>query len=313
MAFDPIELSRETEQIVIQGDKRKYNIFRLERFYGQMATARGVGCNLRCIPCWINPSRDSPAGYGTFYSPQEVHEGTVRAAEGLYKIMSSGIRISGCEPTIGKSHLLSLIELCQKEKKFKFFLLETNGILLGNDREYIKELAEFKDYIVIRLSLKAGNPEGFEMRTGARAEFFELPFIALRNIKEAGIDYRVASMSADPAIMPPAERRDLLKRLVSSGENLSCLDEERTDLFESTKQRLSAAGVGIESVGKRVYCPLDIGLLRSSAEQAGLSLSVQQLLEMAILETVQSPCSKCKRENPWHGHGTRDDLDPRLG
>ena len=105
--FDPIEVSKETERIVIDGNKRKYNLFRVERFYGQIATARGVGCNLRCGFCWISPSRDYPEKYGTFYSPQEVYDKLIEVSSSkrARTLMSEGVRISGCEPTLGMDHL----------------------------------------------------------------------------------------------------------------------------------------------------------------------------------------------------------------
>jgi len=151
-AFDALELSLETEKRVIDGNKRKYNTFRLEPFYGGIATARGVGCNLRCAFCWINPSRDTPERYGTFYSPQQVYEKLREVSQGR----TVGARISGCEPTLGRDHLLELIETCAKGD-FRKFLLETNGMLLGADESYVRDLNKFRDYVLVRLSFKAGN------------------------------------------------------------------------------------------------------------------------------------------------------------
>ncbi|MEM2741487.1 MAG: hypothetical protein QXD95_05000, partial [Nitrososphaeria archaeon] len=49
------------------------------------------------------------------------------------------LRLSGCEPTIGKEHLLSLLQ-CVAESKYSLFILETNGIILGHDKNYVGRL-----------------------------------------------------------------------------------------------------------------------------------------------------------------------------
>ena len=63
MPFDPIQRSREVEQIVMKGDKRRYYRFRFAKFYGGIITADALGCNLLCAYCWnysrnLNPQPD---------------------------------------------------------------------------------------------------------------------------------------------------------------------------------------------------------------------------------------------------------------
>jgi len=53
------------------------------------------------------------------------------------------LRLSGCEPTIGKEHLLNLLQYVE-ESKYKLFILETNGTILRNDKEYVKRLSSLK-------------------------------------------------------------------------------------------------------------------------------------------------------------------------
>lgn len=325
--FNPIEVNRETEKIVIKGDKRKYNTFRLENFYGQIATARAVGCNLRCGFCWINPSRDYPEDYGKFYSPKEVHEKLIEISSNEYgrAIMSSGARISGCEPTIGKEHLLSLLEICRKEKAFSWFLLETNGILLGHDEKYVKELSRFKDYIQVRLSFKSGTSENFERKTGAKANYFELQFKALEHLIKHDIHHGLASMSEDPKIMNREERVKLLERIVEHGvENLHLLDEETADPFGITKKRLVESGIvkNEARIKKRIYEPLSNSIIRALQKNQGETLrgvikirkeELKRILKNMEMRTKKSPCSTCASNNPWHGHGVEDDLDDKLG
>lgn len=61
------------------------------------------------------------------------------------------VRISGNEPTMGKNHLLPVLEKMD-ESRLKF-ILETNGILLGNDPEYVESLKKFDD-LYVGVSLK---------------------------------------------------------------------------------------------------------------------------------------------------------------
>ena len=184
--FDPLELAKETEGIVTrvgkEGLERKYTGIYSAPVYGGIATGYAVGCCLRCIYCWSNWSRDFPERFGRFYSPKETAKELFKAAEeGItapgwerYRgLKINKLRLSGCEPTLGKEHLLSVLRYV-KDSKYKLFILETNGILLGADRDYVKQLAEFKEKLYVRVSFKAATPEGFTQRTGALGEYYEL-------------------------------------------------------------------------------------------------------------------------------------------
>jgi len=219
--FDPLELAKETEQRFVKGNKRRYYSFRVEPFYQQIATARGPGCDLRCAFCWTDPSKDNDDVVGKLYSPQEVYDNIIRASSNEFgKVtLTEGVRISGFEPTIGRQHLLEVIDVFKKDPDhFHWFLLETNGILLGADESYVQDLSRFGDYLQVRLSIKAGTPDAFERKTGARAEFSELPWKALDFLRKYGIKHRVAAMSQDPAFVPQEERRQLIQRLASYHE-----------------------------------------------------------------------------------------------
>ena len=51
--YDPIVLTKATENVVIDGNKRKYaRLARPLRFYGGTTSATEVGCNLRCKFCF---------------------------------------------------------------------------------------------------------------------------------------------------------------------------------------------------------------------------------------------------------------------
>lgn len=237
--FDPLALARWTEEIVCRGDRRKYTKFYCPGVYGGIATGYTCGCCLRCIFCWVDWSRDFPEKYGFFASPAEAFHQLSRVAR---KAGVNQLRISGAEPTIGKSHLLTLLEKVESSR-FRLFILETNGILIGADADYARQIARFKK-VHTRVSLKAGTPQAFTRKTGALPESFELPFRGIENLLKAGASFHVAAMTADPRFVNKQERQSLIDRLASIHPALvSNLEEEVVSPYHATVERLRHAGV----------------------------------------------------------------------
>lgn len=251
--FDPLELARETEKIVTregsEGLERKYTDFYSVPVYRGIATGYAAGCCLRCVYCWSNWSRDFPERFGRFYSPKEVAQRLFKAAEqgiaysdywrkAIPKI--NKLRLSGCEPTLGKEHMLSVLE--HVEKSNYPFYLETNGILFGADRDYVKKLSRFSRFIYVRVSFKAATSEGFTRRTGAIGEYFELPFRALRYLLDEGIYARAAAMT-DSKVMAKEERKVLIEKLseIDPRYGKGELEEEVIDAYDTTINRLKAS------------------------------------------------------------------------
>lgn len=240
--FDPLELAKQTEEIVCRDDQRKYTKFYCTGVYGGIATGYTCGCCLRCFFCWVEWSRDFPERYGQFYSPQEAFYRLSRVAR---KAGVDKLRVSGAEPTLGKLHLLGLLEKVESSP-FRLFILETNGILIGADPDYARQIARFKK-VHTRVSLKAGTPEAFTKKTGARPESFELPFQGIVNLLKAGASFHVAAMSADPRIITPQERQRLLNRLRSIHSALADnLEEEVVTPYPHALERLHHAGVDLK-------------------------------------------------------------------
>ena len=229
--------------------ERKYTGFYSVPVYGGIATGYAAGCCLRCIYCWSNWSRDFPDKLGEFYSPREAAQRLFEAAEKgiayseywrkrIPKV--NKLRLSGCEPTIGKEHLLKLLEYVE-QSGYPFYL-ETNGILFGADRDYVKKISKFSRFIYVRVSFKAATPEGFTQRTGAIGGFYELPFKALKYLLDEGVYSRAAAMT-DPEIMPKGERRILIEKLIEidpSARYSETLEEENIDAYDTTIKRLKA-------------------------------------------------------------------------
>ncbi|MDI6917230.1 MAG: radical SAM protein [Thermoplasmatales archaeon] len=240
-AFDSLELASETEKIVCKNKERKYTAFYATGVYGGIATGYTVGCCLRCYFCWVDWSRDFPERFGNFYSPEEAF-GELKQAAHKYKV--SRLRLSGAEPTLGKEHLLALLELVENSE-FPVFILETNGILFGADKEYVARVSKFtKPHI--RVSLKAGTPQDFTRKTGAKEENFELPFHAIRNLLDEKASFHVAAMT-DKRIMGKEERESLIQKLWEIDPKIvKNLEKEVVDPYDTTLARLKYADVGLK-------------------------------------------------------------------
>ncbi|MCD6248259.1 MAG: radical SAM protein [Hadesarchaea archaeon] len=242
MPYDPLDLARRTEKIVVKEDLRKYyRVARGGRWYGGIASADCCGCNLRCAFCWSGAPRDHPERIGRFYSPEEVFERLTFCAE---KFGYRKIRVSGNEPTIGREHLLRLLELADETRYT--FILESNGALI--DRDLAKKLSGF-EHLHVRVSLKGTNPEEFSHLTGAIPEGFNLQLRGLGNLVDAGVPCHAA-------VMVSFSREEDLERLrqdlAEIDPALADVEEEYVILYPHVVERLRRAGLR-----PRVTCATD--------------------------------------------------------
>ena len=221
--------------MICKGKARKYYRFRFARFYGGIATADCVGCNLRCVFCWSNFPRDNPARTGFFLTPEEVFEGLRKVARRMgYRLM----RVSGNEPTIGREHLLRLLDLVDQTNYT--FILETNGILIGHDKSYARDLAKYR-CLHVRVSIKATTPQQFSQLTGAIPEGFELQLKALEHLVDTGVP-------CHPAVMLSFSTKDEFKQLVAriieiEPSLLREIEAEYVFLYPHVAERLKKAGI----------------------------------------------------------------------
>lgn len=185
--FDPLRLGAETEKIVCKDSNRKYYRFRAAPFYGGIATADCVGCNLRCVFCWAWNIVTNPDKKGKLCSPEYVASRLLDIARNKG---FSRLRISGNEPTICKEHLLAVLDRIPKDYDF---ILETNGLLIGKDRDFAMELSRYEN-VHVRVSLKGSSSEEFCKITGARYGF-KLQLRALKNLQKEGVSFHAAVIS----------------------------------------------------------------------------------------------------------------------
>jgi len=236
-SIDPLELAEKTERIVGSGEKRKYYRFRPAPYYGGIATADCVGCYLRCLFCWSWHVVIQPEKAGRFYSPEEVARNLTSMAR---KKGFEQVRISGNEPTLHRSHLLKVLDLIPEDLRF---ILETNGILIGHDPPYAKDLSRFPN-LHVRVSLKGACPEDFTRLTTAKPEGFGYQLKALEHLVEEGVD-------CFPAVMTDFSSREAIKRLRQELKairpDFEDFEEEELILYPFVLDHIRKTGVSLTS------------------------------------------------------------------
>ena len=232
MAYDPVARHKVIEKKAVRGELRKYYRFRTDRWYGGIATGDCVGCGLLCKFCWV---RDSilltPQKEGHFYNPHEVARKLLSKAR---KKAIKQLRLSGGEPTIGRSHILLLLD--NLRWKGHLFILETNGILIGSDKSYARDLAAFH-FLHVRISIKGCDQDEFTMLTNSKPEGFELQLRALEYLFNAGV-------SCNPAVMTsfssPKKLEKLRRRIFAMMPSLmEEFEEEELILYPHVSDRLN--------------------------------------------------------------------------
>jgi uncharacterized Fe-S cluster-containing radical SAM superfamily protein len=229
--LDPIEYSKELEKIVTKDLKRKYyRLVRPARFYGGIASSDCSGCNLRCIFCWSNDlAREGKVG--EFYSPEEVFNALVNCAK---KFNYNQLRITGNEATVARKHLLKILELVDQTNYS--FILETNGILIGYDKSYARDLAKFNN-LHVRVSIKGTNEKEFERLTLANGEAFNLQLKALKNLLDEGVSCHPAAMLS---FCEKDAKDSLINKLKEIDKSLvKNFEEEYVFLYPHVRERLN--------------------------------------------------------------------------
>jgi len=224
MPYDPVERHLAIEKLVTRlgpdGQERKYYRIRPARWYGGIVTADCVGCGLLCHFCWVSDVVASrPTDVGKFYTSRQIADSLVSLAT---KRRLDLLRISGGEPTIGKDHLLAILEAL-KGKGYRF-ILETNGIPIAYDEGYAESLAKY-DFVHVRISLKGCNEEEFAKLTGAKPEGFRLQLEALQRLVDAGV-------SCHPSVMASFSTRKSLQSLVERLNKISPKMAEEIEIEE---------------------------------------------------------------------------------
>ncbi len=141
------------------------------------------------------------------------------------------MRISGNEPTIGWEHLVNVLDLI--ENKYRF-ILETNGILLGENEDRARDLSKYMN-LHVRVSLKGTCKEEFLQLTGALPEGFDLQISALENLIRHGVNCHPACMTS---FSPPDNIKALRRRLKNIHSKFEDFEVEEIILYPHVKERL---------------------------------------------------------------------------
>jgi len=238
--YDAVARHEAIEKLVVRevGDaqERKYWRFRAGRWYGGIVTGDAVGCGLVCKYCWVSDKvMFKPAAVGKFYRAETVAKILMSIAEkrGLRQL-----RVSGGEPTIGKQHLLELLNNFRRQHYV--FILETNGILIGKDPQYAQALADYP-FLHVRVSLKGCNEKEFVTLTDAKPEGFNLQMKAFENLINAHVECHPAAMTS---FSTKESVRGLIKRLKAINPRLARdLEIEELILYPKVKRRIEKHGL----------------------------------------------------------------------
>jgi len=239
--YDPIKLTEAMEKVVVDGNRRKYvRLARPLRFYGGTTSAVEVGCNLRCKFCFSDKPVFRPQSTGKFYTPQEVFNALSKSARKYgHKLISA----SASEGALGREHLFELLHLVDQSEFV--YILETNGMTLGNDASFAQQLAAFKN-LHVRVSIKGTSQQEYHRLTDALPESYELPFKALKHLIDAGVSCNACVMISfsDEAGIQAVEK----KLFETHPGLLKSLEKEHITLFPKVAKRLSKNGLKPNSI-----------------------------------------------------------------
>jgi uncharacterized radical SAM superfamily Fe-S cluster-containing enzyme len=134
-------------------------------------------CNLQCPVCYA----DSAPGHGGHRSLDEVYSmlATIVASEGEPDV----VQISGGEPT-EHPEILEILRRA-KASPIRHLMINTNGVRIANDREFVRKLAELSPGFEVYLQFDALDDAGLQQIRGANLSAVRRR--ALDNLEQAGI------------------------------------------------------------------------------------------------------------------------------
>ena len=151
----------------------------------------------------------------------------------LQNCIEAPVEVLGMKKEEAEERALELLELVDKSDFI--YVLETNGMTIGHDSEFAKELSRFRN-LHVRVSIKGCNKEEYIQLTGAMSSSYDLPYLALYYLMKEEVSCNVClSISfSSPENIKKAEKRlyDLRPGLLKS------LEKEHITLFPKVYNRL---------------------------------------------------------------------------
>jgi 7,8-dihydro-6-hydroxymethylpterin dimethyltransferase len=134
-------------------------------------------CNLTCPVCFADSSSQKTRNRSL--AEIDAMLDTLVASEGNPDL----VQISGGEPSI-HPRIVEILQLC-KTKPIRHIMLNTNGIRIARDPEFVTELAALKPGFEVYLQFDSLKREALENLRGA--DLRKVRELALANLEEAGI------------------------------------------------------------------------------------------------------------------------------
>jgi len=148
------------------------------------------------------------------------------------------ISASASEGTLGRDHLFELLDLV--EQSVYTYILETNGMTLGHDKNFAEQLSRYHK-LHVRVSIKGTNADEFHKLTGAQPSAYHLPFKGLVHLMDAGVSCNACvsiSFSSQAGIQAVKKRLYNLRPGL-----LKSLELEKIKLFPKVAKRLAGANL----------------------------------------------------------------------
>lgn len=214
-------------------------------------------CNLNCPLCYAN------AGIGKDLSLEKIEKMLdffIEAENGQGEIL----QISGGEPTI-HPNIMEIINLA-RSKNFKYIMLNTNGLRIAEDEDFVRELSKFKDKFEVYLQFDGFKEETYKILRGKN--ILSIKEKAIQNL----VKYKIPTT---------------LVCTVSKGVN----DDELGKIFSFALSKESIRGVNFQPV--TFFGRIDENIKRDRATLSGvINGLVEQAAGVLVKEDfIPLPCN----------------------
>ncbi|MFA5856374.1 MAG: radical SAM protein [Candidatus Pacearchaeota archaeon] len=139
-------------------------------------------CDLNCPVCYANSGKKN-------YLDLKILEKMMDFYQTSENNSAEVLQISGGEPTMHKD-ILKIIKMAL-EKKFKYVMLNTNGLRISQDKEFVNELAKFKSGFEIYLQFDGFDDIATKKLRGKN--IIEMKLKAMTNLIEHKIPITIVS------------------------------------------------------------------------------------------------------------------------
>ena len=162
-------------------------------------------CNMCCNTCYANSGKGKDLD---FKKVKEMIDFGAECENGKGEVL----QISGGEPSIHKD-IIKIIRYARE--KYQYVMLNTNGIRIAEDEDFVKELSEFKGRFEIYLQFDSFNDETYEKIRGKK--LVDIKKKAIQNLEKYNI----------PVTLVMTIERDVndkeLGKIISYGLEKNCI------------------------------------------------------------------------------------------